>query len=49
MVDVIVKKTEKLSGEVCAPASKSYTQRMLIAAGDGFSQGLRGGGVFYFR
>ena len=32
MVDVIVKKTEKLSGEVCAPPSKSYTQRMLIAA-----------------
>ncbi len=32
MVDVIVKKTEKLSGEVCAPSSKSYTQRMLIAA-----------------
>jgi len=32
MVDVIVKKTEKLSGEICAPPSKSYTQRMLIAA-----------------
>jgi 3-phosphoshikimate 1-carboxyvinyltransferase len=32
MVDVIVKKTEKLSGEVCAPPSKSFTQRMLIAA-----------------
>ena len=32
MVDVIIKKTEKLSGEVCAPPSKSYTQRMLIAA-----------------
>ncbi len=32
MVDVIVKKSEKLSGEVCAPPSKSYTQRMLIAA-----------------
>ena len=32
MVDVIVKKTEKLSGEVCASPSKSYTQRMLIAA-----------------
>jgi 3-phosphoshikimate 1-carboxyvinyltransferase len=31
-MDVIVKKTEKLSGEVCAPPSKSYTQRMLIAA-----------------
>jgi 3-phosphoshikimate 1-carboxyvinyltransferase len=32
MVDVIIKKTEKLSGEVCAPPSKSYTQRMLVAA-----------------
>ncbi len=32
MVDVIVKKSEKLSGEVCAPPSKSYTQRMLISA-----------------
>ncbi|HMK94175.1 MAG TPA: 3-phosphoshikimate 1-carboxyvinyltransferase [Candidatus Limnocylindrales bacterium] len=32
MVDVIVKKAERLTGEVCAPASKSYTQRMLIAA-----------------
>ncbi|MGA2681278.1 MAG: 3-phosphoshikimate 1-carboxyvinyltransferase [Candidatus Bathyarchaeia archaeon] len=32
MADVIVKKSEKLSGEVCAPPSKSYTQRMLIAA-----------------
>ncbi len=32
MTDVIIKKTEKLSGEVCAPPSKSYTQRMLIAA-----------------
>jgi 3-phosphoshikimate 1-carboxyvinyltransferase len=32
MVDVIVKKAERLSGEVCAPPSKSYTQRMLIAA-----------------
>jgi len=32
MVDVIVKKTEKLSGEVCASPSKSYTQRMFIAA-----------------
>jgi 3-phosphoshikimate 1-carboxyvinyltransferase len=32
MVDVIVKKTEGLSGEVCAPPSKSFTQRMLIAA-----------------
>ena len=32
MVDVIVKKTEKLSGQVCAPPSKSYTQRMVIAA-----------------
>ncbi len=32
MADVIVKKTEKLSGQVCAPSSKSYTQRMVIAA-----------------
>ena len=32
MVDVIVKKTGKLSGEVCASPSKSYTQRMLISA-----------------
>ena len=32
MVDVIIKKTEKLNGEVCAPPSKSYTQRMLIAS-----------------
>ncbi len=32
MVDVIVNKTEHLSGQVCAPPSKSYTQRMVIAA-----------------
>ncbi|MGA2385783.1 MAG: 3-phosphoshikimate 1-carboxyvinyltransferase [Candidatus Bathyarchaeia archaeon] len=32
MVDLTVKKAERLSGEVCAPPSKSYTQRMLIAA-----------------
>lgn len=32
MVDVIVRKTEQLSGEVYAPPSKAYTQRMLIAA-----------------
>jgi 3-phosphoshikimate 1-carboxyvinyltransferase len=32
MANVIIRKTEKLSGEVCAPPSKSYTQRMLIAA-----------------
>ena len=32
MADVIVKKTEMLSGQVCAPSSKSYTQRMIIAA-----------------
>ena len=32
MADVTIKKTEKLSGEVCAPPSKSYTQRILIAA-----------------
>ena len=32
MADVTIKKTEKLSGQVCAPPSKSYTQRMVIAA-----------------
>ncbi len=32
MTDVTIKKTEKLSGQVCAPSSKSYTQRMVIAA-----------------
>jgi len=32
MADVIIGKTEQLKGEVCAPPSKSYTQRMLIAA-----------------
>lgn len=32
MVDVIVKKTDRLNGEIRAPPSKSYTQRMLIAA-----------------
>jgi 3-phosphoshikimate 1-carboxyvinyltransferase len=32
MTDVTIKKTERLSGVVCAPPSKSYTQRMLIAA-----------------
>ena len=32
MVDVTIKKTDRLSGEVCAPPSKSYTQRMLVAA-----------------
>ncbi len=32
MVTVTVKPTRNLQGEVCAPASKSYTQRMLIAA-----------------
>ncbi len=32
MVDVIVRPSEKLSGEVQAPPSKAYTQRMLIAA-----------------
>jgi 3-phosphoshikimate 1-carboxyvinyltransferase len=38
MTDVIVKKTEKLIGQICAPSSKSYTQRMVIAAG--LSNGL---------
>jgi 3-phosphoshikimate 1-carboxyvinyltransferase len=32
MTDVIVRKAETLKGEVCAPPSKAYTQRMLIAA-----------------
>src|SRR4030067_2157767 len=32
MVTVTVKKTGELKGEVCAPPSKSYTQRMLIAS-----------------
>jgi 3-phosphoshikimate 1-carboxyvinyltransferase len=32
MVTVTVKRTETLKGEVCAPPSKSYTQRMLIAS-----------------
>ncbi len=32
MADVKIRKTSELRGEVCAPSSKSYTQRMLIAA-----------------
>jgi 3-phosphoshikimate 1-carboxyvinyltransferase len=32
MANVTIKKTEKLSGQVCAPPSKSYTQRMVIAS-----------------
>src|SRR4030065_2886054 len=32
MTDVVIRKTETLNGEVCAPPSKSYTQRMLIAS-----------------
>jgi 3-phosphoshikimate 1-carboxyvinyltransferase len=32
MTDVIVRKAEKLKGEVCAPPSKAHTQRMLLAA-----------------
>ena len=32
MTEVIIRRAEKLSGEVCAPPSKAYTQRMLIAA-----------------
>jgi 3-phosphoshikimate 1-carboxyvinyltransferase len=31
MTDVIVRKAEGLKGEVCAPPSKAYTQRMVIA------------------
>ena len=40
MTDVIIKKSEQLSGEVCASPSKSYTQRMLIASAltDGISK-----------
>jgi 3-phosphoshikimate 1-carboxyvinyltransferase len=38
MVDVIVKKSERLNGQVCASSSKSYTQRMVIAAA--LSQGV---------
>jgi 3-phosphoshikimate 1-carboxyvinyltransferase len=32
MAEVIIRKTERLSGEVYAPPSKAYTQRMAIAA-----------------
>lgn len=32
MTEVIIGRAEKLVGEVCAPPSKAYTQRMLIAA-----------------
>jgi 3-phosphoshikimate 1-carboxyvinyltransferase len=32
MVPVTVRKTQKLNGQVCASPSKSYTQRMVIAA-----------------
>ncbi len=32
MTDVTVKRAERLSGEVMAPPSKSYTQRMVIAS-----------------
>ena len=32
MTDVTIRKAERLKGEVCAPPSKAYTQRMLIAA-----------------
>jgi len=32
MANVVIRKTERLKGEVCAPPSKAYTQRMLIAA-----------------
>jgi 3-phosphoshikimate 1-carboxyvinyltransferase len=31
MVDVAIRRTKKLSGTVCAPPSKAYSQRMLIA------------------
>ena len=32
MTEITIRKTESLKGEVCAPPSKPYTQRMLIAA-----------------
>lgn len=32
MVDIVVKRTEILKGEVSAPPSKAYTHRMLVAA-----------------
>ncbi len=32
MTDVTIQKTESLRGEVCASPSKSYTQRMILAA-----------------
>ncbi len=32
MTEVVIRKAERLKGEVCAPSSKAYTQRMLIAA-----------------
>jgi 3-phosphoshikimate 1-carboxyvinyltransferase len=32
MIDVTIRKTERLKGEICAPPSKAYTQRMTIAA-----------------
>jgi len=32
MVDVVVSRSERLKGEVCAPPSKAYTHRTLIAA-----------------
>ena len=32
MTDAIVRTAERLKGEVCAPPSKAYTQRMLIAS-----------------
>jgi 3-phosphoshikimate 1-carboxyvinyltransferase len=32
MTDVTIRKAERLKGEICAPPSKAYTQRMLIAS-----------------
>src|SRR3989304_3534670 len=32
MTNVTIRRTEHLTGEVCAPPSKAYTQRMPIAA-----------------
>jgi len=32
MTEVLVRKTERIAGEVCAPSSKAYTQRMLVAS-----------------
>lgn len=38
MTDIIIRPAEELKGEICAPPSKAYTQRILIAAS--LSQGV---------